>query len=170
MSSTNYSILFRPSGFTLIEMMIILGIISVLTGITLSAGIGDYSRGFSRADRETIESSLREARDMALHGICRKPSCSALASHGVFITSQKLVLFEGPNFSQRFIPADETIPLLGTSSVEGSREILFQAGSGNIAALTSFSIQGADGRTERISINTYGAIATDLEQSSSTPL
>lgn len=158
------------SGFTLVEMLLTIGIVSVLAGLAISGGVASYGRGLARTDRLNAIGALREARDMALHGICTQIPCTVPASHGVHITQQTLVLFEGSSYASRYAPADVSMPLSGTRSITGANEIVFDAGTGNVRQASSFSMTGNDGRIEDMRINTYGAIDSNLERATSTPL
>ncbi len=156
--------------FTLVELVLTLGICSVLAGLAFSTGISSYTRGLARTDRVNASAALREARDMALHGICSQPSCVSLSAHGIHITPQSLVLFEGSTYESRYATADETIPLLGTRKAFGASDVVFDGGTASIEQDVSFSLLGTDDRLENFRINTYGAIDSDLGTTSSNSL
>ena len=82
-------------GFTLIEVLIVIGILSVLGAMTLFIDLGSYRGDAFRAERNTISTLLQKARADALNNINQEP-------HGVAIFPadhpKSYVLFEGTTY------------------------------------------------------------------------
>jgi type II secretory pathway pseudopilin PulG len=60
-----------PEGFTLIEIVLAVGLFAVATGLSLGFGLSDGSAGRFRSEESTLVSALRLARAQALRNIGR---------------------------------------------------------------------------------------------------
>lgn len=146
-------------GFTLIEMLIVIGIILVIAGAPLFIDLTSYRADAFRAERAAIVTALQKARADALNNIDQEP-------HGVaFFPAdhpKSYVVFEGDTYAvsdpvKREV-FDENYPVaFGATSPD---EVVFSqldgsAGfSGDIAVVDS-----QRGITAAITVNHEGAIS-----------
>jgi prepilin-type N-terminal cleavage/methylation domain-containing protein len=118
-------------GFTLVEVIITLTLSSLVT-IGISAwGISEYVLAQTRSDKETILTSLLEARAESQNGLCDENSCTNGAAHGVYFQPTSATLFEGVSFDQRNKEFDVPFTLSGKGTFSGDTEIVFNAITGN---------------------------------------
>jgi prepilin-type N-terminal cleavage/methylation domain-containing protein len=154
MPSHNTSVHNRSSrgGFTLLEIMISVTILTIILGLGISVSVDAYQGYFFRSERTIIISMLERARSLSmnninetLHGLCYDA------------TTQSYILFEGslcvPGASANItMNANAGIAVSGLSS-----GVIFTqlSGTTSSATITISSI----GRTADISINHEGRIS-----------
>lgn len=147
-------------GFSLIEMVVVLSMLSFFILLEIPTSLSSYSNTLQRADLQLLVSALKEARAQAMSDVCKNPVCTTPPAHGVLFTSTQLIIFEGPSYADRYRPADISltfsIPELITAS---STEIIFAAGTGDTVSNQSISFMRTNQRTQSISINTEGMIS-----------
>jgi len=86
------STLTRNSGFTLIELIIVMGIMGLLATFGIIIGTDTYARYSFHSEAENAVSLLQKARSEAINNIGE-------SSHGVyFADSPNLVLFQGSSY------------------------------------------------------------------------
>ncbi len=117
-------------GFTLIEMLVTLG----LMGMVLATGVLMSTDGFIRArvrsDRDLYVTVLRKARMEAMTGTTEG---TPPADHGVMTLQDTYVLFEGTSYASRNSAADEFFPRDSYGRDTWNEEVVFAAGSGGVA-------------------------------------
>jgi len=90
------------NGFTLVEIILVLGLLTMLGGFGLFISM-DFYRSYSlRASRNTLISTLHKARSQAISNIDQAP-------HGIRIESNQYTVFEGPTYASRTATLDEVI-------------------------------------------------------------
>ena len=134
-------------GFTLIEILLTLAILSVLLGLGLFATIEGYRGSVSRSEREVVMSLLERARSRAMANVGQ-------SSWGLCFVAPNYILFKGTvckegSFSEATLASEGTV-------VEGLEGATFAQLSGN-AASTTVTIK-QNGRTEAIFITNEGAL------------
>lgn len=118
-------------GFTLIEFLVVIGIITLVAGFALLVDINSYRGDAFRAEISTLGSALQTARAQALNNINQ-------SKHGVAIHPDGYdgyVLFEGNSYEERDRTRDVRINALYGVTITPSSEVVFDQLSGN--ALTS---------------------------------
>lgn len=118
-------------GFTLIEMLTVLGLLACALALPLSIDLNQYRTDALQAQRTTVVSILQEARMEALNSVDHAP-------HGVVIFPTEhpdsYVLFEGetygPDKEENIYPGTYTITLDPGSL----REVVFEPGTGLVPA------------------------------------
>jgi len=134
--------------FTLIEVMITLGIFLLVSTVGVVVGIDSYQRVNFRSDVATAASLLQKARSSAMSNVGE-------SKHGVYFDGDDFTLFQGNNYASRDASRDVIVEHNDAISVTG--EVVFTQLSG--AASGSPTITLTDGvRTAVIDINTDGGI------------
>ena len=138
---------FTTSGFTLIEILVIMGFFLILLSMGLIFGLDSISRSTLVSERDLVVLMLTGARTRALANVNE-------TSHGVRIESGQAVIFEGapPGTDQRITERNSAI----TVSPE-DEDIVFEP----LTARLSDDVQLvlSDGsKTAVIDINTEGRI------------
>ena len=93
-------------GFTLIETLIVVGLLAIIGGFTVAVNINDLRGSAFRDERSTLIIALQKARSAALNNI-------NLAPHGVALSPSahpgKYVVFEGDDYASADHALDEVL-------------------------------------------------------------
>lgn len=130
----------KNSGFTLIELVIVISIIIIVGGIGLFFGL-DTLRGYSfHSDRDVLVSALQHARAEAMANICRGSDCDAGGKpHGVYIdtANRKYIIFQGANYASRDSDQDAPVDANSLTTWKGVNEVVFAELSGDASSADS---------------------------------
>ncbi len=163
--------LYVKSGFSLIEILIVLSIISIVLSITIIAG-----RNFSYSvDLENTVKSI----DMKIK-LAKSRSISALngTSYGVHFESNKIVVFEGDTFdafastNEVFTFSDNIKINIPVNLVGGGNDLIFNRliGSTNNSGNINIEVINDPSKTKQIVINSNGQTSLNSFQDSINPL
>jgi prepilin-type N-terminal cleavage/methylation domain-containing protein len=106
------------TGFTLIELVVVLAIISVVLSWGLAVSFGAYRQAVLSGERDKVVSLLKKARTRAL-------SNAHETAHGVYLDQSGYTLFEGSSYAARNVPLDEVFPGSPGIAVGGISEVVF---------------------------------------------
>lgn len=123
-------------GFSLIEVLVVLGVSALVIGIVAVAPVASFGRLSEESDKETLVTALLYARS------------SAHAS-GVLVRNNKFVVFYGPSYTERREDAD--YPFQRVGAAEGDTEFHFSSHAVEERALTHSDYRisvSSDGRIE----------------------
>ena len=135
---TQQSPLNKRAGFTIIEVVITVGIVAILLAITFPFLLNMLNRFDTRSDAQIFVALLREAQS-------RSFANKYELNHGVYIADSEFVLFAGDSFSSRDESLDEEYARSSAVSVTGGTEYVFSRKSGKTdAQSTNFSSGGLD--------------------------
>lgn len=140
------------TGFTLMEVIMVIGIVTALALMGLAAGVDTYQRYLFWVDVDTLVVLLQKARSSAINNI-------GGASHGVYVCDPaNFVLFRGASYGA--LPAHDLnvgkSKAVVITSCPGVREVVFSPLSGTTSGSV---ITASDGvRTAAITINHEGGI------------
>lgn len=141
----------NDSGFTLIEILIVISILSILVGLGLFIGI-DFYRGYNlRLERNVAASVLQKARNQSMNNIGQ-------SNHGVYIKDNGFTIFQGPSYVGRNISFDQTILSNPSITRSGLNEIVFSQLSGQSNASGTIILNNGTSSTT-INVNYEGAIS-----------
>ena len=132
-------------GFTLVEIVITLGLLALLAGLGFFVTFGAYQGSVSRSEREVVVSLLERARSRAMANVEQ-------SAWGLCYRAPNYILYKGTSCSA---DGEETAVGAGTE-IEGL-DVYFEELSGNSNGAT-ISIR-QNGRTEEILIDHAGAIS-----------
>lgn len=148
----------NQQGFSLIELLTVMGLFSLIAGLALIMNLDDYRSFQFRDERNLLVTLLQKARSQAVNNVCLGASCTDGQPHGVHIESGKYVVFQGSTYNassginQNF---DANNTMTATAS---SPEVVFGQLSGQVAADWTVTLQNQSGKTVTIQVNKEGRI------------
>ena len=137
-------------GFTIIEVMVAVGLITIIGSLALFVSMDFYRSYNLDVEVETIIILITRARGRAVNNI-------DATSHGIYIDEEELTLFRGESYASRDEDLDEVFPRAQAFEVDGLSEIVFDQLTGEASATGTITISG-QGRTAIVEINNEGRI------------
>jgi prepilin-type N-terminal cleavage/methylation domain-containing protein len=139
-------------GFTLIEMLLSVGIIALLAGLTTPVYQSFNNRNELDITAQSLASALRRAQVYArsVHGD---------SQWGVEIQSGAITLFKGSVFASRDTTYDEVSVISSSTAVTGTSEILFAKLSGAPASTGSVTLTDINNEVRTVTINAKGMVS-----------
>jgi|GEM_PF-627111 len=150
-------------GFTMVEMLVVVGLIALITALGLSMSMDSYRRFSFRNDRDAAVAALQRARAQAINNVCLGAACSDGKRHGVYFdnTAHQMVIFQGDNYVTRETAVDEIIKFeSSTTQVNPVAEVVFDqlSGSNHSGGSTPVNMNNSAGQTAALSVNSVGRI------------
>jgi Tfp pilus assembly protein FimT len=109
--------------YTLIELLIVIGVFTILIGIGLPVTI-DFVRNYSlQSERNSVITLLEFARNQSLTNVNQ-------SSHGLKINANEYATFSGTSYAARDPQYDLSYPKSNSVSISGPSEIVFAPLSG----------------------------------------
>lgn len=140
----------KITAFTFVEVIIALGILAVIFGLGLPITLDAYLNQQLNTERDNLVTVLRKAQTQAFSNKNQAP-------HGVYIASDKYIIFEGDSFGSRQSILDEEFSKSPLINIGGLEEIVFSQITANPNTVGAISL--SDGRKVlNIQINEEGAI------------
>ena len=142
------------SGFTIIELTMVIAIGVLLLSLTLPVGVGFYRKIVALDVAEEMTLLLRTAHADAKAG-------TNDSMHGVYIATSTMTLFQGNTYATRIVQADKVSPLASGFGMTGMpAEILFMKQTGFPSATGTMQISQG-GYTHSITVHALGLITLD---------
>jgi len=143
----------KTNGFTLIEIIIVIALITVLAALVAPAGIDFYHDELIERDTELLKTNLEKARDFAISG--RLDS-----SWSIKFEANKYILFKGGNFAERNEDYDKEFTLSSGLNITSEEDpIVFEKISGKPSILEELTIGITYQERERdIKVDTEGLV------------
>jgi len=108
----------KSNGFTLLEILIVVGIIAVLMSLSLPLGLDFYRGQQLETQSQEIVQTLRRAQLKAM-------SVEDDSSFGVYFTDDNYTLFKGSSYTTREFQYDEVFNLSLILTLSGLSEVVF---------------------------------------------
>lgn len=145
----------KNSGLTLIEVLVVIGILTMIIGLGLLVSFDSYKGYLFRSERSVIVGVLERARSRAINNMYQK-------SWGVCYdsTGKQYIIFQVPKAGACAADSDDhAIPASpnATISFTPSDRVVFTQLSGQVSAEETVTIT-EDSRTSTITINNEGTI------------
>ena len=137
-------------GFTLLEILLVIGIISILLVLVVPISLDFYKNQEIETQTQFLIQTLRKAQLEAMSG-------ELDSSFGVSISSQNYTLFKGNSYTSRDIRYDETFDLPEIIQPSGISEVVFSKSEGK-PSVTGNLILSNNSNTKIININLMGRI------------
>ncbi|HYF12847.1 MAG TPA: type II secretion system protein [Candidatus Paceibacterota bacterium] len=153
-------------GFTLIEVLIVIGLVTLVGGMTIIFSTDSFRGHNFRAERNTLVAVVAKARSQSINNMCFGESCTGGKPHGVRFDKDRVTIFQGPSWEGRDASVDEAFPIHSRAVVlSGLPQIVFEALSGNAlfpGGPGSVQIRDTSGvGSSTISFNAIGRICVD---------
>ena len=140
----------RSRGFSIIEILIVFGLVMILVGMTTPVGFRYYQVQLLDESVSLIFDTLLRAQQYAL----LQKNDSAF---GVYFNNGEFVLFEGDSFVSRDQDKDESFVFSEDISIIGSQEIVFSKREGVPSATGTITISSGS-LAEYIEVNSVGRV------------
>ncbi len=141
----------KSAGFTIIELLVVMGILGMLASLGLLVSLDFYRSYAFNSERDTVIVLLQKARSQSLANINQLP-------HGVHFEPSGYTLFQGAVYkagdvTNTVFPADSHIANTGITN------IIFEQLSGNIiSGVGTLTLDDNSHRQTQISINSLGRV------------
>lgn len=114
-------------GFTLLEILVVMGLVLVVVAFGLIVSFDDY-RGFNfRNERDIVVNVIQKARSQAVNNMCFGTGCTDGKDHGVYFgTTGQYVIFQGATYASRDVAVDEVIEARDDATIlSGVESVVF---------------------------------------------
>ncbi len=145
------SIMLSRAGFSLLELLVVIGIFSIFVSMSTSI----YTNSRSHTNLELSTGSLVEAIRLAQSSA---QSGKGDANWGVKILTDRIIIFKGSDYSGRISSFDEIFNFSGSVSATGLSEIVFEKISGVTTTIGTVVLTSGT-EVKNITINERGTIA-----------
>lgn len=141
-------------GITLFEVLIAIGIIGILTSLTLPLGLDFYKNQQLETQGQLVLQAFRLAQAKAIFQ-------ERDSSFGLYFAGSGYTLFKGASYASRDFQYDEFFDLPGVIAVSGLPEVVFSKAEGT-PNVTGDVVLSNGSSARRISINEGGRINLGL--------
>lgn len=145
------------SGFTAIEVLVVLGLFAMVAVLGFGTDLNTYARALSRSDEDALLSALWHARSESVSSVCSAPGCTP-TPHGVRVSATQIVVFEGTSYDSRVAAYDEPTERTGTDVVTADFDPVFLPYSGYAATGSDIELSAPNKPAQTIRIGAYGGI------------
>ena len=143
------TILKDNKGFTIIEIIVVIGLIVAILAFGSIFDINSFSRELARGETSTLVSVLNKARSKSMNNLYNAP-------HGVYIDTNDFVIFRTSSYNPTE-PTNEKFPRNTNVAISGMNSVIFERLSGEPNTTGVFTL--SDGtNTKTIEIKSSGLI------------
>lgn len=139
------------AGFTLIEVLIVVGLIGLIATLGVLIGFDSITRSSLGGERDFLVSFIVGARARALANVDESPQ-------GIYIDENSVILFEGSEYN----PADPNNRISERNSSilisPNPTEIVFEQLSANVTSGAGVFTLSSDEKTAEVDVNTVGRV------------
>lgn len=149
----------RSHGFTLIEILVVLGLIAVLLSLGLTMNMNTFKDYLFRNDKNSVIVALQKARSQAINNLCVGPDCGSGLPHGVHFEKGFFTIFQGQIYSDDD-PANERSDFdYGEFYVSGLTNVVFSELTADVTQPGELLLNDNSGRVSKITVNSQGGIS-----------
>jgi Tfp pilus assembly protein FimT len=150
----------RNRGFTLLEVLIIIGLIVIVGAFGLIVSIDSYRSFHFHNERDTVVAVLEKARSQAINNMCFGAGCTDGKAHGVhFDHAGHYTIFQGDTYASRDEDIDETIDAKdAAATVTGTTDVVFGKLSGDVTTPGTMTVTDVNGKTSVVTIDASGRV------------
>jgi prepilin-type N-terminal cleavage/methylation domain-containing protein len=151
-SVTKYS-----GGFTLLEVLVVIGLFAVVAGLVLTVGSHTHSGFNTQDDTDLLIATLQKARSQSINGVCVGVHCTVAAAHGVHVDPRSIVLFQGTTYNASDA-TNEYIQAESNATTFSGSNIIFMPLSGNTNTTNTITILDASTVVSVITVGPDGQL------------
>lgn len=144
--------MFKNSGFTLVEILLVLGLLAVVAGLTMPLSVQWIQRSELRVAAAEVGQSLRRAQILA-------QAVDHDSNWGVDVRLGSVTLFQGSSYESRDTSFDEVFELSAAITPSGVGEVVFDTLTGAPQSTGDVVLTGESGQVYMISINDEGLVS-----------
>lgn len=138
-------------GFTIIELLLIIALISILAAVSAPLYTSFLAKNHLENKTFEVKNTLHKAQSNAMSG-------KQNANWGVYFTSGQFVLFAGESFASRNGAFDEIHIFPASVSASGLNEIIFQKPKGLPSTTGIITISSTEGANNILTITREGIV------------
>lgn len=138
-------------GVSLIEVLIIVAIIVVISGLGLFVSLDFYKTYALNSERDAVVAILIKARNRAANNFNE-------SKHGVYVDSNDYIIFQGSSYALRNQTYDELLKKNNSINSSGLQEVVFEQLTGNLTTLEGDITLSNNVKSINISLNSEGRI------------
>lgn len=145
-------ILTEKNGFSLVEILLVMAIISVIATLSIPLMQTYYSQNELKVAVDSSVQGLRRAQSYAL-------SEYQDSNWGMHIESGRVVVFKGANYASRDQTYDETVTFGNFISIAGTTDVVFTKFTGAPSATGNLVLSINSDHVKTININSKGMVS-----------
>jgi len=150
LQTTNYN-LKTKQGFTFIELLVVVAIMVMISGLGLFISLDFYKTYALNSERDIVVSIFMKARNRAANNFNE-------SGHGIYINSDGYTVFQGSSYVSRNQTYDELIKRAYSVTSSGLQEIVFEQLTGNLTTSAGDVTLSNGVKSINISLNSEGRI------------
>jgi prepilin-type N-terminal cleavage/methylation domain-containing protein len=156
----------RAAGFTLVEILVVMGLFGVAAGLTYINFIRPQNTVSLDGAVKTLMADIKSQQTKAMAG--DSGSASSAQAHGIYVQSGQYTLFKGSTYSagdtDNFVVLAPTGVTFSTSFTD--TQVVFTKGSGDFTGYSASTntvtvSSGPTSENKVITLNRYGAITVN---------
>lgn len=147
----NPSVHKKKKGFSLIEMLLSVALVTILFSIAVPPYLSFYKKNDLDISQGTIGQTLRRAQLLS-------QAVDGDTTWGVRVESGNIVLFKGVSYAARDTAYDEAFDLVPTITPSGIQEVVFSKFSGEPQQTGTITLTLDSGEVRNITINEKGTV------------
>jgi prepilin-type N-terminal cleavage/methylation domain-containing protein len=148
-------------GFSLIEILTVLALLTVVGGFGVIVSMDGLGASYFTNDKDSIISTLQKARSRAISNMCFG-GCTDGSAHGVHFdhVAKTYTLFQGDTYVASD-PLNESFTLNPNTALSGITDAVFEklSGSASTSPGSFLTVVDVTGRTSQIDFNSEGRIS-----------
>ncbi|MEK7184149.1 MAG: prepilin-type N-terminal cleavage/methylation domain-containing protein [Patescibacteria group bacterium] len=143
--------LFGRQGFTLLEVLLVVSIISVIAGFAIPVFQSFQVKNDLDIAANTIAASFRRAQTLAT-------SSEGDSQWGVHIVTGSITLFQGTSFAARNAAYDEVFTVSATITPSGVGDVVFDRLTGEALSTGTVTLTASTGVVRTVAITSKGTV------------
>ncbi len=153
----------RQSGFSLIEILVVISFFAIIGGLSLLYGIDSYRKVVFHSDRNLLVAALQRARAQSMGNICLGAGCVDGKPHGVHVTDDaagmvvSYTVFQGASYGLEPAYNDVISANRGTKHT-GVSDVVFAQLSGRANPSGDITLVDSLGNQSVVTVGSEGEI------------
>jgi prepilin-type N-terminal cleavage/methylation domain-containing protein len=142
----------KYSGFSILELLVTIALISMLFGMTVPIGIDFIAKNNITVAKETVVNTLRTAQHNSIN-------LEQSSNWGVYTQQNSLIMYMGDTYATRDTDFDLLNQLPSGIAITSGMDINFTQLSGDTSANSNIVVSSARAKSKTVQINTEGVVS-----------